>query len=94
METTQNAELLDLRETERHQPCLSCARGGYVIMRHNEIQDVTATLLCEVTLYVEVEPTLQPVTGERMNRQSAKVDDNYQLHMKCRGFWSSSQDAF
>ena len=63
-------------------------------MRHNEIQDVTATLLCEVTLYVEVEPTLQPVTGERMNRQSAKVDDNYQLHMKCRGFWSSSQDAF
>ena len=33
-------------------------------MRHNEIQDVTATLLCEVTLYVEVEPTLQPVTGE------------------------------
>ena len=29
-----------------------------------------------------------------MNRQSAKVDDNCRLDVKCRGFWSSSQDAF
>ena len=55
---------------------LSCARGGYVIMRHNEIRDVMVTLLREVTSNVEVEPILQPITGERMNRQSAKVDDN------------------
>ena len=29
-----------------------------------------------------------------MSRQSAKVDDNCRLDVKCRGFWSSSQDAF
>ena len=29
-----------------------------------------------------------------MNRLSAKVDDNCRLDVKCRGFWSSSQDAF
>ena len=51
---------------------LSCARGGYVIMRHNEIRDVTATLLREVTSNVEVEPILQPITGERMNRHQPK----------------------
>lgn len=73
---------------------LSCARGGYVIMRHNEIRDATATLLREVTSSVEVEPTLQPITGERMNHQSAKMDDNCRLDVKCRGFWSGSQDAF
>ena len=73
---------------------LSCARGEYVIMRHNEIRDVMATLLWEVTSSVKVEPILQPITGERMNRQSAKVDNNCRLDVKCRGFWSSSQDAF
>ena len=43
---------------------LSCARGGYVITRHNEIRDVTATLLWEVNSSVEVDPVLQPITGE------------------------------
>ena len=63
-------------------------------MRHNEIRDVTATLLWEVTSSDEVEPILQPISGETMNHQSAKVDDNCRLDMKCRRFWSSSQDAF
>ena len=69
---------------------LSCAKGGYMIMRHNEIRDITASLLCEVTSSVKVEPILQPITGERMNCQSAKVDNNCRLDVKCRGFWSSS----
>ena len=65
-------------------------------MRHNEIRDVTATLglLREVTSSAEVEPILQLITEERMNCQSAKVDDNCRLDVKCREFWSSSQDAF
>ena len=65
---------------------LSCTRGGYVIIRHNEIRDVTATLLQEVTSSVEVEPILQPITGERMNCCSAKADDNCHLDVKCREF--------
>ena len=73
---------------------LSCTRGEYVIMRHNEIHDATATLLQEVTSSTEVEPILQPITGDRMNCRSAKTDDNCHLDVKCRGFWSSSQDAF
>ena len=63
-------------------------------MRHNEIRDVTATLLQEVTTSVEVEPILQLITGKRMNCRSAKADDNYGLDVKYRGFWSSFQDAF
>ena len=34
----------------------SCGRGGYVIMRHNKIRDVTASFLREVATCVEVEP--------------------------------------
>ena len=76
METTWTAKCLHLREQKDTSHALSCARGGYVIMRHNEIRDVTATLLWEVISNVEAEPILQPITGERMNRQSAKVDNN------------------
>ena len=39
---------------------LSCARGGFPSIRHNEIGDLTATLLTEVCNDVRIEPVLQP----------------------------------
>ena len=44
--------------------CLSCSHGGYTIMRHNELRDITADLLQEVCSDVQVEPPLQPLSGE------------------------------
>ena len=43
----------------------SCPTGGFPSVRHNEVRDVTAHLLKKVTHNVAIEPTLQPVTGER-----------------------------
>ena len=43
---------------------LSCPRGGFPSIRHNEIRDITATLLTEVCNDVCVEPDLQEVTTE------------------------------
>ena len=43
---------------------LSCAKGGFPSIRHNEIRDVTATLLSEVCHVVSTEPHLQPLNGE------------------------------
>ena len=45
---------------------LSCGRGGFVIMRHDEIRDITASMLNEICKDVEIEPRLQPITGEQM----------------------------
>lgn len=67
--------------------------GEDVILRHNVTRDITATLLREVMSSFEVEPILQPITGDKMNYQSAKVDDNCRLDVKCRGFWSKPPDA-
>ena len=53
---------------------LACGRGGYVIMRQNEIRDLTASFLREVATCVEVEPNLQPITGEVFDRRSANVE--------------------
>ena len=43
---------------------LSCARGGFPSIRHNEIRDLTATLLTEVCYDVCIEPVLQQVTDK------------------------------
>ena len=45
---------------------LSCAKGGFISMRHNEIRDLTAELLHEVCYDVETEPKLNPVTGKNL----------------------------
>ena len=43
---------------------MNCKKGGSVSMRHDEIKKFEATLLNKVCNDVEVEPPLQPVTGE------------------------------
>ena len=45
-----------------------CKRGGFIIQRYNELRDLEAELLKMVCYDVEVEPGLQPVTGEELNR--------------------------
>ena len=46
--------------------CLSCKKGGYVIIRHNAVRDTIAELLKETCKDVQVEPALMPVTGEEL----------------------------
>ena len=73
---------------------LSCCRGGHVIKRHNEIKNVTATLLPEVTHNVRTEPILKPLTGEVLRGRCANTEDAGRVDVKCTGFWNVHQDAF
>ena len=73
---------------------LSCPKGVLVITRHNEVRDLTASLLDEVVICVEKEPVLQPLTGEELSSRTAITDNNSRLDIKCRGFWTDGQDAF
>ena len=51
-------------------------KGGFVIIRHNEIRDITAELLTEICKNVTVEPALTPLTGETFPKASA-ITSNY-----------------
>ena len=42
---------------------LSCKKGGMVTLRHNELRDITATLLKEICHDVRTEPPLVEVNG-------------------------------
>ena len=62
-----------------------CQRGGLVIQRHNEIRDLQAELLDMVCYDVQVEPALQPITGEELARGTSQAPDA-RLDVHCRGF--------
>ncbi len=66
---------------------LSCPRGGFPSLRHNEIRDLTATLLTEVCNDVQVEPDLQPLTTEELTRRTAISTDGARLDIAANGFW-------
>ena len=71
-----------------------CHMGGFPTIRHNEIRDMTASLLTEVCHNVATEPTLQPLSGETLSARSANSNDNARLDIRARGFWNNHQDAF
>ena len=68
---------------------LSCPKGGFPSIRHNEIQDLTANLMSEVCNDVSVEPHLQPITSEQLSGVSANTQDGARLDIAANGLWGS-----
>ena len=64
----------------------SCAKGGFPLIWHNEICDLTANLLTEVGHEVQVEPYLQPITGEHFPLASLNIEDGAHLDILINGF--------
>ena len=58
-------------------------------MRHNEVRDITASLLIEVCHGVTTEPHLQSLSGETLSHRSAITEDGARLDVAMYGFWGS-----
>ena len=52
-----------------------CKLGGFITQRHNELRDLEAEFLSMVCSDVEIEPVLQNISGEHLNRGSNKAQD-------------------
>ena len=57
------------------------------MVRHNEIRDITANLMTEVCHDVQIEPCLQPLTGESLVGASSNTSDGARLDIAVNGFW-------
>ena len=66
---------------------LSCPKGGFPSIRHNEVRDNVGGWLSEVCHDVSIEPHLQPITGERLIGASANTEDGARLDIAANGFW-------
>ena len=66
---------------------MSCKKGGFVTLRHNEVRDVSATLLSDICKDVELEPSLLTLNGEQHTmRKTAKRNDEVRLDICARSF--------
>ena len=75
------------------QHVLSCKKGGFVTIRHNQIRNITATLLNEICNDVQIEPRLQSHSGEYFDTKTANKLEDARLDISARGFWCSGQKA-
>ncbi|KAG1714378.1 Protein lifeguard 1 [Nymphon striatum] len=73
---------------------LSCHRGGFIIARHNDIRNLTGELLDLVCNDVELEPTLNNVTGESFKKKTANKKDDARADVSARGFWVKGRKTF
>ena len=73
--------------------CLTCKKGGYVILRHNSLRDLFAELLREFCHDVDTEPVLLPLTGEKLPPGS-NTADGARLDVSARGLYSPLDKAF
>ena len=71
---------------------LNCSYGGFPTIRHNELRDVTANLLSQVCSNVQIEPHLQPLSGETLAHRTSNVDNQARLDISAKGFWNTSHE--
>jgi len=71
-----------------------CPFGSFPTIHHNEVCDLTATLLTEVCHNVVTEPALQPITTETFPYSTVNTSDDAHFNVMARGFWCRGQDAF
>ena len=72
---------------------LSCKKGGFVTLCHNIVRDLTADLLSEVCKDVRIEPPLNQLTGETLDKAS-NTSNEARLDIAARRFWISRKKAF
>ena len=76
------------------QHAMSCKKGGFITIRHNDLRDLTANLLTEVCKDVDIEPQLLPVTDETFENRTTNTSNEGKVDMKRRGFWVRGQQTF
>ena len=72
---------------------LSCKKGGFITLKHNEVRDTTSELLDEVCVDVSKEPILQEVNNEDLPREASKSKEA-RLDISALNFWTTGQPAF
>ena len=82
----QNVPMVLLFQSEH---ALSCAKDGFQLIRHNEVRDLTATLLTEVCNDV-VKPELQPVINEELTGSTTNSLAGAHLHIAASSVWGGT----
>ena len=72
---------------------MSCLKGGYIHQRHDRLRDMFAALIDDVAHSTQVEPMLQPLSGENIPLNANREDDA-RLDIAARSFWQQCEWHF
>ena len=53
------------------QHSMSCKKGAFTYIRHNDLRDLTANMMSEVCKDTEIEPKLTPLSGEELQGRTS-----------------------
>jgi len=70
---------------------MNCKKGGFVIMRHNNLRNFESNMLQKICKDVQIEPPLQRVNGEVLEKKGNDADEA-RLDIRARGFWRQAQN--
>ena len=73
---------------------MTCKKGGFVCIRHDEMRDLTANMLREICHDVTTEPSLLPLEGENLRYRTANTRVEARVDISARGFWRRGEKAF
>ena len=73
---------------------LSCKKGGFISIRHNQVRDTTTNLLKMICNDVKIEPPPLPLSGESLSERTANIQDSARVDLSARGFWIAGQKVF
>ena len=66
---------------------LFLAKSGFPTIRHNEIHDLTTSLLAKLCHEIQTEPTLQPISEESFDHATLHKEDGFHLDVPMNNFW-------
>ena len=74
------------------QHSMSCKKGGFESIRHNDFYNLTARILSEVCK--DRAKIITSLCGEKLHGRTTNRLNEERLDIRVRGFWNSSQQAF
>ena len=65
-----------------------------MIIRHDDVRDLTGELLKEVCNDVELEPELLPLSTEKLSNKTSNKAGGARVNVSARGFWQRGRKTF
>ena len=65
---------------------MSCRKDGFISIQHNDLRDLTANVMSEVSKDTEIEPKLTPLYGEELQGRTSNSSNEARVDIRTRGF--------
>ena len=73
---------------------MSCKKGSFIYIQHNDLRNLTAIMMSEVCKDTEIEPILTLLSGEELQGRTSNNSNETRVDIGTRAFWEREQQTF